>query len=83
MLFNYSISTKTIDKYDLKYKFKIIFFKNIKDILKRRTLLLTQSLEIFLGNGKSFFLNFFKIKKAKQVYDFFNEAKKKFLLILI
>ena len=78
ILFNYSISTKTIDKYDLKYKFKIIFFKNIKDILKRRTLLLTQSLEIFLKNGKSFFFNFFKIKKAKQVYDFFIEAKKKF-----
>ena len=78
ILFNYSISTKSIDKYDLKYKFKIIFYKNIIEILKRRTLLLTQSLEIYLKNGKSYFFNFFKIKKAKQVYDFFNEVKKRF-----
>ena len=78
ILFNYSISTKIADKYDLKYKFKIIFFKNIIDILKRRTLFSTQSLEIFLKNGKSYFFNFFRIKKVKQVYDFFYETKKKF-----
>ena len=31
-----------------------------------------------MKNGKSYFFNFFRIKKVKQVYDFFYETKKKF-----
>ena len=55
---NYSISVKSKGKYRVSYKFILICLKNIKEILKRRTLLITQSLEIYLKNGKSFFFNF-------------------------
>ena len=78
---NYSISTKIIDNSLSKYKFIIIFYENIQEMIKRRSLLVTQSLEIFLKNGKSYFFNFFRTKNAKKVYDFLEEAKNKFSFI--
>ena len=75
---NYSISTKTQDKYPVNYKFILIFFKDIHEAIQRRTLLLTQSLELFLNNGKSFLFNFYKIENAKKIYDLFDKIKSKF-----
>ena len=75
---NYSISTKIKDKYPVKYKFIVICLKNVKEMIKRRSLLITQSLEIFLKNGKSFFFNFFKSILAEEVYKFFDKVKNKF-----
>ena len=71
---NYCISTKDKDEKTInKDKFIPIFFNNIREAIKRRTLLVTQSIEIFLKNGKTYFFNFFKTKEAKKIYDFFNE----------
>ena len=78
LLMNYSISTKTIEAYPAKFKFIVIFLNNIQEVLKRRSLLLNQSIEIFLKNGKSFFFNFFKIKEAEDVYKYFDDGKNKF-----
>ena len=75
---DYSISTKVKNKHPVKYKFVVICLKNVKEIIKRRTLLITQSLEIFLKNGKSFFFNFFKSILAEEVYKFFDKAKNRF-----
>ena len=78
---NYSISTKTKDIYPSKYKFVVITLKNIKEVIKRRTLLLTQSIEIYLKNGKSFFFNFYMTQKAEKIYEWFNKAKNKYEFI--
>ena len=53
-----------------KEKEILMYIKDIKEIIKRRTLLMNQSLEIFNKNGKSFFFNFFKTKLCEQVCDF-------------
>ena len=53
-----------------KHKTIIIFYEDIKEIIKRRSLLMYQSLEIFLKNGKSFFFNFFKINNLEKIYIF-------------
>ena len=77
----YSISTKSKEtKPNENNKFVIIFFDIIQEAIKRRTLLITQSLEIFLKNGKSFFFNFFKTEEAQKVYDYFNEKKEEYNL---
>ena len=76
---NYSISTKNIEKKLIKKdKFLVIFFNDIKEAIKRRSLLITQSIEIYLKNGKSYFFNFFKEAKAKPIYERFNEKKSQF-----
>ena len=78
----YSISTKGIEKKLIKKdKFLVIFFNDIKEVIKRRSLLITQSIEIFLKNGKSYFFNFFKEAEAKPIYERFNEKKAQFNFI--
>ena len=78
ILLNYSISTKSKDIYKVKDKFIVIFLNNIKEVIKRRSLLITQSIEIFLKNGKSYFFNFFKRQLANEVYKYFDRAKNVF-----
>ena len=76
---NYCISTKVKEgKIIKKNKFIVIYFNEIKEVFKRRTLLITQSIEIFLNSGKAYFFNFFKTKEAKKIYDFFNEKKEEY-----
>ena len=78
----YAISTKGKEKNSIdKNKYIVIFINDIKEAIKRRSLLITQSIEIFLKNGKSYFFNFFKQKEAKKVYDYFEEAKKNYNFI--
>ena len=75
----YSISTKPREKKRIvKNKFIVIFYNNIKESILRRSLLITQSIEIFLKNGKSYFFNFFHSDYAKKVYRFFDKIKSKF-----
>ena len=75
----YSISTKSKDKKKfVKNKFIVIFYNNIKESILRRSLLITQSIEIFLKNGKSYFFNFFHSDYAKKVYLFFDNIKSKY-----
>ena len=73
----YAISTKD-NKKVIKNKFIVIFYNKIKESILRRTLLITQSIEIFLKNGKSFFFNFFHSDFAKKVYKFFDKIKSKY-----
>ena len=75
----YSISTKSKEKkLNKKHKFIVIFFNNIQEAIKRRTLLITQSIEIFLNNGKSYYFNFFKENIAKIFYNYIKEKKKEY-----
>ena len=48
-----------------KEKIILIFIKDIKEIIKRRTLLMKQSIEIFNKFGKSYFFNFFNIEQCE------------------
>ena len=78
----YTISTKSPDKYPTKNKFLIIFLENISQIIKRRSLLAHQSIEIFLKNGKSYFFNFFRVKYSENVYQFFEKEKNRFPFVV-
>ena len=53
-------------------KILIIIFDEIEEILERRFLLMWQSIEIYLKNGKSYFFNFL----SKDQYDFILEIFK-------
>ena len=73
----YSISTKIKDNSTSKYKFILIFNSEIKEIIRRRTLLVEQSIEILKYDGKSYFFNFFRIKEFEKAYQYINEINKK------
>lgn len=57
-------------------KIIIIFNEDLKEVIQRRTLLINQSLEIFITNGKSYFFNFFKTEEVKKAYTYFNDINK-------
>ena len=54
-----------------KGKTIIILFDEIEEILERRFLLMWQSLEIFLKNGKSYFFNFLTKDQYNFIFDLF------------
>ena len=56
---------------DTAYKKKqfIIFYKEINEIVVRRFLFLWQAVEIFLKDGKSYFLNFFSKRNCDEFLD--------------
>ena len=66
---NYIFSLKDKENTTKKEKEILMFIKDIKEIIRKRTLLMKQSLEIFNKNGKSYFFNFFKIKECDQICD--------------
>ena len=68
----YGISNKNKDL-SFKKKFVIIYSKDIIEIIQRRTLLINNSIEIFMKNGKSFFFNFFRKKNIELAYQYINE----------
>jgi len=72
----YSISTRNKDNITNKEKIIIIFNEDLKEVIQRRTLLVNQSLEIFITNGKSYFFNFFKTEEVKKAYAYFNDINK-------
>ena len=78
--FNYIFSTKDNDNKTTKQKSILIFIKDLKEIIIRRTLLMRQSIEIFSKNGKSFFFNFFKSKICTRVYNIFVNINQSLLL---
>ena len=75
----YSISTKNRDNTTTKNKIILLFIDDIKEVIKRRTLLLNNSIEILNKNGKSYFFNFFRIKEIEKVYQYINEINEKLL----
>ena len=72
IFFKYGISNKEKDLYS-KQKFIVLYTKFMAEILQRRTLLVNNSLEIFMKNGKSYFFNFFRTHNVKQAYSYLNE----------
>ena len=58
-----------------KKKSIILFYPDIKLIIKRRILLMYQSIEIFCRNGKSYFLNFYNKKKCNDALKILNDIK--------
>ena len=68
----YGISNKNKD-FPSKKKFVVLYAKYITEIIKRRTLLVNNSVEIFMKNGKSYFFNFFRKNKLEKAYNYFNE----------
>ena len=57
-----SVSTDTV----IKKKQFIAFYSEIKELLYRRFLYIWQAVEIFLKDGKSYYLNFFTKEKFEQ-----------------
>ena len=76
ILLRYGISTRNKDNITKKEKIIIIFNEDLKEVIQRRTLLIKQSLEIFIRNGKSYFFNFFKTEEVKKAYAYFNDINK-------
>ena len=73
----FGISTNNRDNKTSKYKFILIISDDIKEIIKRRTLLVNNSIEISCKNGKSYFFNFFRVKEVEKAYLYFNEINEK------
>ena len=75
----FAISTKNKDNANSNQKFILIFNDEIREIIKRRTLLINQSIEILKKNGKSYFFNFFKVKEVLKAYKYLNEINENLL----
>ena len=78
MIINYEISTRSEENMTSKYKSILIFNDDILEIIQRRTLLVSQSIEIFHKNGKSFFFNFFTSENVNKVLKYFNDINNYF-----
>ena len=78
--YKYIFSTKDNENKTDKMKSFIIFIKEIKEVIARRTLLMKQSIEIFIKNGKSFFFNLFKTKICDEIFNVFNGINQNLLL---
>ena len=74
----YAISIKGKDAKSRKHKFIILYFNKFQEAIKRRTLLVTQSIEIFMKNGKSYFFNFFWTKYANKFYYILSKTKEEY-----
>ena len=68
----YGITMKSNDIPN-KNKFILLFSDNISEIIQRRTLLINNSIEIFMNNGTSYFFNFFRTKNAEQAYKYIEQ----------
>ena len=77
--FKYSISTRSKEKTTEKHKSILIFCEDIKEVIQKRTLLVNQSLEIFIKNGKSYFFNFFRTSEILKAYNFLGLIKSNLL----
>ena len=53
----------------------IILYSEIEQIIERRFLLMWQSIEIYLKNGKSYFFNLLDSQKCQKVLEIFNNNK--------
>ena len=72
----YLFSTKDNDNKTNKQKCIIIFIKDIKEVLRRRALLMNQAIEIFVNNGKSYFFNFFHAENCDKIFKIFEDRNK-------
>ena len=83
----FCFSTSNRDNITEKKKRIIMFYHDIKNIIRRRVLLMYQSIEIFCKNGKSYFFNLFRkdhCDNAFKILKNINEKQEqvdKFLLL--
>ena len=71
----YCFSYRCKENESNKLKTFIIFYQDIKRIIKRRSFLMYQSLEIFCQNGKSYFLNLFKKENCEIAFKILKEIR--------
>ena len=69
ILSKYIFSRREKDNMTKKNKHILMNVKEIKEIIKKRTLLMNNSLEIFNKNGKSFFFNFFSTRILENICE--------------
>ena len=60
-----------------KIKTFILFYQDIKRIIKRRSFLMYQSFEIFCQNGKSYFINLYKKEHCENAFKILKEIRDK------
>ena len=58
-----------------KKKTIIIFYEDIKTIIKRRSFLMYQSFEIFCQNGKSYFFNLYRKESCENAFVIFSAIR--------
>ena len=75
LFIKYGISMKAKD-IPSKRKFIILYSDSISEVIQRRTLLVNNSLEIFMKNGISYFFNFFRKKYVEKAYQYFKKMNK-------
>ena len=75
LFYDLCLTIRNGDNITDKKKKLILFITDIKLIIKRRILLMYQSLEIFCHNGKSYFFNLFKKEKCNLVFKILNEVR--------
>ena len=56
-------------------KYIIIYYKDIKEVIKRRVCFNYIGYEFFLKDDRSYFFNFFEIENIKEVYIFLDKLK--------
>ena len=75
---NYCFSIRNKDNSTKKKKILILFYTDFKLIIKRRALLMYQSLEFFCQNGKSYLFNFFLKEKCESAIKILNRINDSF-----
>ena len=68
----YSFSNRDKGHKGTKKKSIILFYHNINTIIKRRSFLMYQSMEIFCFNGKSYFFNFYRKEHCENAFKILN-----------
>ena len=69
----YIFSIKDNENKPLRDKEILLFIKDIKEIIRKRILLMDQAFEIFNFSGKSFFFNFFQKKTCDEICGMLKE----------
>ena len=71
----YSFSNRDKDNLTSKKKTIIFFYHDIQRIIKRRSFLMYQSIEIYCQNGKSYFFNFYRKENCENAFKILNEIR--------
>ena len=75
LFLKYGFTVRNKDNITNKNKRLILFYNDINHIMRRRILLMYQSIEIFCLNGKSYFFNLFQRTKCDEVFKILNEIR--------
>ena len=73
LFLKFCFSVRNCDNKTEKKKRLIIFYQDIKLVIKRRILLMYQAMEIFCDNGKSYFFNLYQKRICERIFKLFNK----------